>query len=352
MINIRHLTENSLHLALKEKAPHMKQNYPSNYLKKITGLKVIFLIMVLSFSGQKAFSNPIDGTIFTYDKCTGYIKITYNYDNIGCGTCDDDYIISGNLQYKNTSGGWVSFHTWNNGLSYFNGVVGGGYAIRTDVHSRDITLYDRPSDMKYPYEFKFDYSWANHQGQTDATDNGTHLSGPIFNPIIERPNNIVASTDICGQVNLSWDNPFQTWEISSSCTGLSYENQIFRDNNYLTTVASNVNTYTDYSVASNTTYSYKVVQIYKPNGYSSANVSSMFSTASTGGPKPSPPAPNNFVASDDRCDGTIDLSWDYNYSNPQDFVIILLHPETTVTMSQEILKQTVFHRATLLWLLP
>ncbi|MBC7694832.1 MAG: T9SS type A sorting domain-containing protein [Burkholderiales bacterium] len=299
----------------------MKQSYQTNYLIKANGLKIFFLTMLFAFLGKNSFSNGIDATIFRYDKCTGYFKITYNTDNIGCTTCDNDYIISGNLQYKNTSNVWVSIHTWNNGLTYFNGVVGANYEIRTDVYSRDITLYDRPADMKYPYELKFDYSWANHQGQPDATDNGTDLSGPIFNPVIERPNNIVASTDVCGLVNLSWDNPFQTWEISSSCTGLNYENQIFRDNNYLTTVAANINTYTDSWVSSNTTYSYKVVQVYKPNGYASANVLSMFSIASVGGPKPSPPSPNNFIATDDRCDGSIALTWDYNYSNPQDFVI-------------------------------
>ncbi|MES2565759.1 MAG: LamG-like jellyroll fold domain-containing protein [Bacteroidota bacterium] len=299
----------------------MNQKLPLNLLNNLKGLNFFFLTLLLVFLGKNALSNPIDGTIWSYDKCTGYIKITYNYDNIGCSTCDDDYIISGNLQYKNTSGNWVSFHTWNNGLSYFNGVVGGGYAIRTDVHSRDVILHDRASDMKYPYEFKFDYSWANHQGQGDATDNGTHLSGPMYNPVIEKPDNIVASTDICGKVTLSWDNPFQTWEIASGCTSLNYENQIYRDNNYLTTVAAGVNTYTDNAVALNTSYSYKVRQVFKPNAYSSADVTSAFSSAVPGGSKPSPPSPNNFMASTNLCDGTIQLTWDFNYANPNDFII-------------------------------
>src|SRR4051812_27751273 len=190
----------------------MKNNYSFSSLKHF--LKALVFALAFVAFGSKAFANPTDAPVWHYDLCTGYFKITINTQNIGCSTCDDDNLNWGRLYYKNTSGSWVLFHsfdwyTWG-GLSYFNGTVGGEYEIRGDVYSYDVTLYDRPADAKYPLEFKYHYNWSNEQGQTDATDDGDYYSPVQYYQTIEKPTGLIASTDECGQVSLSWDNPFQT----------------------------------------------------------------------------------------------------------------------------------------------
>src|SRR5687768_13265263 len=77
-------------------------------------LTAFCLMLILTFLSKNASANGIDNTIFTYEPCTGFIKITYNVENVGCGTCDDDWLTDGKLYYKNTSNNWVLFHTYVN----------------------------------------------------------------------------------------------------------------------------------------------------------------------------------------------------------------------------------------------
>jgi hypothetical protein len=294
-----------------------------NYLNSKKASYVFCLVLVLTLS-KTTLALHIDNPVYTYDKCTGNISINLLTKKLcSCGTPDDDGLNNGTLYYKNTSNVWIAFYTHYGSLyGGFVGAVGANEAyFGVDLRGTYITLYNRPSDIKYPLEFRLVGSWENRQDGSDQTEAVDIVSSPIYYQTIERPNNVVASTDICGAVALSWDNPVQIWEMSSTCTNTDYENRIYRDNNYLTTVPASVNTFTDIGVSLNATYSYKVVQLYKPSVYITNNVWSIFSTAVTGGPKPSPPSPNNFIATDDRCDGSIAMTWDYNYSNPQDFVI-------------------------------
>lgn len=304
---------------------------PINSLPKNL-LKTFCLMFVLILLSIKGLAYGIDPTSFSYDKCTGFVKIVYTRENVGCGACDDDWLTSGSLYYKNTSNAWVLFHSYSNpcgsnscsnggtigAVNIFAGAAS-GVGIRTDVNGVQVTLYDRPSNMKYPMEFKFDFSWENHQGPgTDQTDASSHTSSPIYYQTVEKPYNLTATSNLCGRVDLDWENPLQTWEVIGSCTNQNYQNLLYRDNILIATLADNVTSFTDYAVAINTIYDYKIRKV-NQTGY--FGIYSLYSSITTGGSKPSPPAPNNFIATNDLCNSTINLTWDYNYSNPQDFLV-------------------------------
>lgn len=298
-------------------------------------LKTAFFILVLALVSKNILADPIYPTSWSYDPCTGNITISYLHSNVW-GYCEDDYLSSGTLSYKNISGvngGWTVFHTGggtygssnmatNSAVSGMDGTTYSYDASGNEQYRNKVTLTGRNSDMKYPIELKFDYAWNNWCGP-DQTDYGTHTAPLIYYQTIEKPTNLTASNDECGKVILEWENPLQTWEITTSCTNQYYEYEIYKNNNYLTTVPSSAVSYTDNSVANNTTYNYKIRTKLKTNNNSATgfNIYSYYSSIASGGPLPSPSAPTNFSASNDLCNGKVELRWDYNYSNPQDFLL-------------------------------
>ncbi|PBQ32691.1 hypothetical protein CNR22_13210 [Sphingobacteriaceae bacterium] len=331
MLNITHLWHS--------KKPELKQN-PMEKLLSLKGYlqlnkiaKALYLTLLLAVLSTKSFGYGIDQTSFTIDKCTGYITIIYAVQNIG--SSDDDWLTAGNLFYKDVNNNWVLFHSYTNNCSS-NSCSGGGSAgainyfsggvtrfnvsSRPDVYLNRVVLYNRPSDIKYPYEFRFDYSWENHQQTTpDQTDNSpSHYSSPIYQQTIEKPDNLTASNNVCGQVDLEWENPFQTWEVTNSCTNQTYQNLIYKNNVLIATLPGGSTSFTDYTVAVNTTYDYKVRAANVKTFFS---IYSLYSSIANGGSKPSPPAPNNFVATDNLCNSSIELTWDFNYTSPKDFLI-------------------------------
>lgn len=303
------------------------------YLQLNKFAKALYLTVLLALVSTKSFGYGIDQTSFTIDKCTGYITIIYAVQNIG--SSDDDWLTAGNLFYKDVNNTWVLFHSYTNNCNS-NSCSGGGSAgainfftggvtrfnvsTRPDVYLNRVVLYNRPSDIKYPYEFRFDYSWENHQQTTpDQTDTSpSHYSSPIYQQTIEKPDNLTASNNVCGQVELEWENPFQTWEVTNSCTNQTYQNLIYKNNVLIATLPGGSTSFIDYTVAINTTYDYKVRAANVKNFFS---IYSLYSSIANGGSMPSPPAPNNFVATDDLCNSSIELTWDFNYSSPKDFLI-------------------------------
>ena len=321
----------------------MHKIIPSNMKNSTTKLlaacklKTAFFILVLALVSKSTLAIPITGVSFVYDPCTGNITFTYQYSNIWCCGDDDDWLSSGTFSYENISGvngGWTVFHTGSgiyesstmgsnsgvigmNGTTYASDVTGGGN------WQNKVTLTSRNSDMKYPIKIKFDYAWKNWYDQTDATDYGSQTSSLLYYQTIEKQTNLTASNDECGKVILEWENPLQTWEITNACAAQYYEYEIYKNNNYLATVPVGAVSYTDNAVANNTTYNYKIRTKLKTNGGISTgfNIYSYYSSIATGGPLPSPAAPTNFSATNDLCNGTVELRWDYNYSNPQDFIL-------------------------------
>ncbi len=322
----------------------MHKIIPSNMKNIVTKsvvarkLKTAFFILVLALVSKNTLADNIYQTQWSYDPCTGNIIISYMYSNIWGSTDEDDYLLSGSLSYKNISGangGWTVFHTGsgiyesstmgsNSGVIGMDGTTATFDATTNDAWFNKVTLTGRHSDMKYPIELKFDYSWRSWYGD-DEDFTGTHYPSPTltYYQTIEKQTNLTASNDECGKVILEWENPLQTWEITNSCSNQFYEYEIYKNNNYLTTVPVGTVSYTDNVVANNTTYNYKIRTKLKTNGAISTgfNIYSYYSSIASGGPLPSPAAPTNFSATNDLCNGTVELRWDYNYSNPQDFIL-------------------------------
>ena len=151
----------------------------------------------------------------------------------------------------------------------------------------------------------------------------TTLTIPSINP----PTNLSATNDLCGKVNLTWANPTQTFVAANSCVAgnMVYNTIIYRGLSAsslapIAQVNGDSTSYFDNTVSPNTTYTYKIQTIWWNNGgYTYA--ASPLSALATGNPKPSPPQPVGFSATNNLCNSTINLNWTYNYDSPRLFNI-------------------------------
>jgi len=330
----------------------MHKIIPSNMKNSITKLlaacklKTAFFILILTLTSNIVFAGSQIGTTCTYDKCTGAVAVRVHVSRSyrGCGTCstdNNDALITGGLYYKTTAAApndWKQYWGWSggcedcgddptdaNGTSTTSFTTPGLNASAVqykpdDNRYYDVTFTGMPADAAYPFQIKFSGSFSEDGNAQIAV---SFTSPTYFFPIIEKPNNLTASNGECGQVVLDWENPFQTWEVTNSCSNQYYEYVIYKNNIPYDSLPSNAVSYTDNAVANNTTYNYKVRTKLKTNNNSTTgyNIYSYYSSIASGGPLPSPAAPTNFSASNDLCNGTVELRWDYNYSNPQDFIL-------------------------------
>lgn len=137
------------------------------------------------------------------------------------------------------------------------------------------------------------------------------------NPMTNAPTGLTASTDQCGGVNLNWSNSSNSLPTEATMT---LKNVIFRDGVYLAMVDGNVSTYTDATAAQNVTYNYSVRHVaFSELGktYFQSNPSNIAS----GNKKPTPEIAVSPVSSQDRCNNEIEVTWQFNNSNPQSFRI-------------------------------
>ena len=323
----------------------MHKIIPSNmkniFTKVLAGckLKTAFFILVLTLTSKIVFADQ-PASSFSYDKCTGlvtgnvYISKYYG----GCGTCDNE-AFDGGLYYKDATGAWKQYWGWSGGCGASNcddtetntdgtstiyNTSAGFNPIATTQQDGEwryvnVTFTGMPADAAYPFQIRSYGTW-NYGGDLTYPE---HISATYFFPIIEKPANLTASNGECGQVILDWENPFQTWEVTNSCSSQYYEYVIYKNNIPYDSLPSNAVSYTDNAVANNTTYNYKIRTKLKTDNNSTTGYSiySYYSSIASGGPLPSPAAPTNFSATNDLCNGTVELRWDYNYSNPQDFIL-------------------------------
>jgi len=113
----------------------------------------------------------------------------------------------------------------------------------------------------------------------------------------------------CNFTNINWSLP------SDLCAGAMA--QIYRNGSPLKEVLATNLTTTDAGTPG-TTYAYKVRFYKSMNGY---NNFGGFSPEDNGTRKTVPSYPPNFAASDDRCDATIQLTWEWNEASPLNFRI-------------------------------
>ena len=174
---------------------------------------------------------------------------------------------------------------------------------------------------------KVEGAWWGDGTDGCSCSNGFSQTATLTIPTINGPTSLSASTDLCGKVNLTWANPTQTFVAANSCvaSNMNYNTIIYRGLSSSNMVAiAQVNgdstSYFDNTVQPNTTYVYKAQTIWW-NNTGGTYIASKLSAQTSGNPKPSPPQPTGFSASNNLCNNSIQLNWTYNYDSPKVFDI-------------------------------
>ncbi|MFY7886144.1 MAG: LamG-like jellyroll fold domain-containing protein, partial [Dolichospermum sp.] len=181
-----------------------------------------------------------------------------------------------------------------------------------------------PSDIKISptgaTEWRITGSWENRHNRTpNVTDNFSN-DYTISIQNIAAPPSLTATQNLCGQVDLSWSQPSQIWQSSTSCTDYgSYQYVTTKDNLDAVQVSGASHTYS--SLTAGTSYTFGVRTVWRTSLNTHVSIYSNAVTAS-GSTKGAPPAPSFSLVSNDRCDQKIQLNWDFSgIENPTSFVI-------------------------------
>ena len=137
------------------------------------------------------------------------------------------------------------------------------------------------------------------------------------NPLSNAPIGLTASSNLCGKVKLTWSNSSNTLPTEAT---MYPKNVIFRDGTYLATVEANATSYEDLTAQQDVEYEYTVRHIaFSQLGktYYQSNPSNVAS----GQLKPRPAVPVSPSATNDNCTGTVEVTWQYNETSPNNFII-------------------------------
>lgn len=334
-------------------------------MKKFTLRNWLTLIVLLLGTYQNVLANGYPyGQDIEWDACRGAIRVRlgiFNYFSTG----DDDDYSSSTIRYKKTDNTWgvlvavsrnntsgnsthmlecygrymyvtqvaPGFSFNSSGQTYGNNPTPSTHNIHVtrhddanDVYYSNIWIYGLPSDIKVTngaIEITQNIQWHNNHNQTDALNN-IDFSQTLNPQVISAPVSLTASQNNCSSVDLTWNMPFQNWQLNANCGNYgSYRTNIYRDN---VLIAQDLNTtsYTDNTAVQGTEYNYtariKWTSYY--NGSGSFLLSASTSNA-LGKLRPAPNQVADFAASDDDCDGNINLSWGWYEQNPNQFQIIV-----------------------------
>ncbi len=174
----------------------------------------------------------------------------------------------------------------------------------TDEYVSKYTINESPSGV-YNSEVMFRIK--------EVDDDGSYKTFNPFTLIFYKPNapqSLNVSQNECNKVDLSWSAPDN---IRSDGTN-TY--QIYKNDTLVVTTANT--SYSHTSVTDGTEYDYKVRL---KTVYNSTTNYGVFTNEVTGYSKPIPDAPTNVSASDDLCDGTIYIQWQWTDETPDNFEI-------------------------------
>ncbi len=334
------------------------------YLKKsspfMRKLKLILVVMSIALLSNFSFANGYRGTSSSYDKCKGQFDFRINlYEWFSTG--DDDWLSNATIYYKNIYGNWVSvIYMHDYAFTGNQGVIAGysGYNLRalaysgfsfntsnghtgsSDISSNyNISAYREdagneiyfirvlvnklPSDIAISAtgatQWKVSGQWANRHNQDNTLDNFSN-EFQLSLQSISAPPSLNATQNLCGQVDLSWNQPSQVWHNSVTCSNYgSYEYVTSQNSVASTSQTSTSKSYT--ALAAGTSYTYGVRTLWRPNGNPHfVHYSNEITT--TGTTKGAPVAPSFTLVSNDRCDQKIQINWDFSGSeNPTSFSI-------------------------------
>lgn len=180
------------------------------------------------------------------------------------------------------------------------------YVYRATINSSPTGIYNSPVEFRLR---EVDFAGTDNDGDFNWRTGtvGSFKDFPSFYLTFYKPKaptGLTASTNVCNQVNLTWNQPSNFRSNSSNTYG------IYRNNGLI--AYSNTTSYTDSNVADGVSYSYKVA-LYNGSQWGET------SSEANGNSIPPPEAPSNLSASNDRCDGTVYVQWQWLSSTPDNF---------------------------------
>jgi hypothetical protein len=149
-------------------------------------------------------------------------------------------------------------------------------------------------------------------GSTAAGNNGYEVLEFATNVnAVDAPFGLTTTSNQCGQVTLNWQNPSQTWSSQYNCTNTqTYKNVVFRDGVKIAVIDGDLSQYVDNSatLAQRQTYNYTVKKLLWNRDNQTYRLSSS-SNVAVGSMLMPPAQPSPFSASNNKCDGSVELSW-------------------------------------------
>ncbi len=303
----------------------------SNLFKRsnLTGVILLFTFL-FSFSSsliaQGTYYVPsthISG-IYLSDG-TGRVKIRCLYEDAGSWAID--YL---NLYYKNSAGNYVQFlqadnstvysNDWNDfyaGADYsFSYQALSGFTVSNGFKTNEGTLHyfdfiwTVPADAYVGNVITLSSSGSAGINTWPQTSTSNSI---IQYPVLTPPSSFVASDqEYCDKIKLTWTLP--------SSFPASYSQVIYKNNAVLTTVNSSTSSYDDTNVG-NGSVAYKIKAVHTPTANNGSTIESIFSNPSTGSKMVGLSAPAGITATNNDCNGFINLSWSYYAANPTSFKI-------------------------------
>lgn len=293
----------------------------------LNNLFLLFTVLATfssTLSAQGTYYVPAAHITGVYQNCEGKIKIRCLYQDVG------DWGLSNlTLYYRNTAGQSIPIIVVANNLTLDYG-WSDSYAGSSRVYSyraqSGISLTNgyktNEGDLHY-----FDFVWtvpadayvgnvitlwssgtAGSATWTAIASNSSIIQYPILSP----PAGLQATEQVhCDKVALSWPAP-----NSFPC---SYTYSLYRNNSPYQTILGNATTYDDINVG-NETNSYKIKAVHTPNS-GIGTIESIFSNPANGSKKQGLSAPSGITASDNDCNGKVNLNWSYYAANPTSFRI-------------------------------
>ena len=177
-----------------------------------------------------------------------------------------------------------------------------------------VNIANLPPDMLESPNFKV-HVYALSLGNNHNRIYETTYSNQNF--MAMGPMSVVASKDLCGKVKLTWSNSNNALPGDGN---VAIKNVIFRDGNYLATIAGTATTYDDFTAVQDVKYNYTIRHVaFSETG--ETYYRSPESAVSEGYMKLSPDQPISPSATSDDCASKINLQWGFNGVNPQSFKI-------------------------------
>ncbi len=295
-----------------------------NSRQRLFSFSALLFVLSFLFQPETLQATAYNSNWFTasINPCTGLANVQFVVYNDEEGTTNDDFWQTGSKLQIHVDGVWSDVgtlslgggNTWN-WNPHDDGYLGFTptatrtvtYATEYWVASGDEQFYVGfnvallASDIGKTIKFQITGTWED--GGSSGEESFTFPRTPDASSCIASD-----ATD-CNYTSISWSLP------SSICTSAVAE--IYRNGAYLKEVAASALSTTDAGTPG-TAYAYKV-RFYKlMGGY---NNYGGFSPEDNGTRKSVPAYPPNFAASDDRCDGTILLTWEWNEASPLNFRI-------------------------------